>query len=69
MQALGPHYLLFTDSVSRTCQVREWRFVLQPTGEGERIVASDVEARRRRDAARRCWRSSADSKRSTGRRA
>lgn len=43
MQAFGPHYLLLTDSVSRTCQAREWRFVLQPTGDGERIVASDVE--------------------------
>ncbi len=43
MQALGPHYLLFTDSVGRTCQVREWRFVLQPTDAGERIIASDVE--------------------------
>ena len=43
MQALGPHYLLLTDSVGRTCQAREWRFVLQPTGAGERIVASDVE--------------------------
>jgi len=43
MQALGPHYLLFTHSSSRTCQVREWQFVLQPTGAGERIAASDVE--------------------------
>jgi ribonuclease HI len=43
MQALGPHYLLFTDTVGRTCQEREWRFVLQPTGAGERITASDVE--------------------------
>jgi ribonuclease HI len=43
MQAIGPHYLLFTDSVGRSCQARGWRFVLQPTGEGERIVAADVE--------------------------
>ena len=43
MQALGPHYLLMTDSVGRTCQSREWRFVLQPTSTGERIVAADVE--------------------------
>ncbi len=43
MQALGPHYLLFTHSASRTCQLREWRFVLQPSGAGERIAASDVE--------------------------
>jgi ribonuclease HI len=43
MQALAPHYLLFAHSASRTCQLREWRFVLQPSGEGERIAASDVE--------------------------
>ena len=43
MQAIGPHYLLFTDSVGRTCHARQWRFVLQPTGAGERIVAADVE--------------------------
>ena len=43
MQAIGPHYLLLTDSVGRTCQTREWRFVLQPTGAGEQIVAADVE--------------------------
>jgi len=43
MQALSSHYLLFTHSASRSCQVREWRFVLEPSGDGERIVASDVE--------------------------
>jgi len=43
MRALGPHYLLLTDSVGRTCQARQWRFVLQPTSVGERIVAADVE--------------------------
>jgi ribonuclease HI len=43
MQALSPHYLLFTHSASRTCQQREWRFVLEPSGEGERIAASDIE--------------------------
>jgi hypothetical protein len=43
MQALGPHYLLFADAIGRTCQARQWRFVLQPTVEGERIVAADVE--------------------------
>ena len=44
MQAPAPHYLLFTDSVGRTCESSKWRFVLQPTGGGERIVASDAEA-------------------------
>ncbi len=44
MQAPRPHYLLLTDSIGRTCQSQEWRFVLQPTDGGERIVASDVEA-------------------------
>jgi ribonuclease HI len=43
MQAIGPQYLLFTDAISRTCRSQEWRFVLQPTGAGERIIASDVE--------------------------
>ena len=44
MQVPGPHFLLLTDSIGRTCQSQEWRFVLQPTDGGERIVASDVEA-------------------------
>jgi ribonuclease HI len=35
--------LLFTDSIGRTCSVREWRFVLQPTDGGEHIAASDSE--------------------------
>jgi ribonuclease HI len=43
MQAPAPHYLLLTDSIVRTCQSQEWRFVLQATGGGERIVASDTE--------------------------
>jgi hypothetical protein len=43
MQAPRPHYLLLTDSNGRTCQAGRWRFVLQPTGAGERIFASDVE--------------------------
>jgi hypothetical protein len=43
MQAPGPHYLLFTHSARRSCQLREWRFVLQPSGAGQRIAASDVE--------------------------
>jgi ribonuclease HI len=43
MQAPGLHYLLFAHSASRTCQLREWRFVLQPSGAGERFAASDVE--------------------------
>lgn len=44
MQATGRHYLLFTDSVTRTCRSQEWRFVLQSIEGGERIVASDVES-------------------------
>jgi hypothetical protein len=44
MPAPGPHYLLFTDAISRTCRSQEWRFVLQPTGAGEKIVAADGEA-------------------------
>jgi ribonuclease HI len=43
MQAAGPHYYLFADSVGRSCKDRQWRFVLQPSGDGERIVAFDVE--------------------------
>ncbi len=43
MQASRPHYLLLTDSSGRTCQSCGWRFALQPTGAGERIMASDVE--------------------------
>jgi ribonuclease HI len=43
MQAPAPHYLLLTDSIVRTCQTQEWRFVLQGTNGGERIVASDTE--------------------------
>lgn len=43
MPAARPHYLLFADSVGRTCQSREWHFVLQPIGAGERIAAADVE--------------------------
>jgi ribonuclease HI len=43
MQAIGPQYLLFTDSVAPTCHERQWRFVLQPIGAGERIVAFDAE--------------------------
>lgn len=44
MQASAPHYLLFTDSDGRTCESSKWRFVLQPIGGGERIVAADAEA-------------------------
>jgi hypothetical protein len=40
MQAPAPHYLLFTDSDGRTCESSKWRFVLQPIGGGERMVAS-----------------------------
>jgi ribonuclease HI len=43
MQAIGPHYFLFADSFGRPCHARQWRFVLQPTCAGERIVAADVE--------------------------
>lgn len=43
MQVSGPHYLLFTDADGRRCQASRWRFVLQPIGGGERIVASDSE--------------------------
>ncbi len=43
MQATLPHYLLFTNSIGRSCKERQWRFVLQPTSVGERITASDVE--------------------------
>jgi hypothetical protein len=43
MQAPAPHYLLLTDSIVRTCQSQEWRFVLQATSGGERVVASDTE--------------------------
>src|SRR3972149_2484054 len=42
MQAAGPHYLLITEAI---CQPhdRQWRFVLQPTGDGVRIAAADAE--------------------------
>lgn len=43
MQASGPHYLLFTDADGRSCEAAKWRFVLQPIGGGERIVAADAE--------------------------
>ena len=45
MQAIGPHYLLLTDTVGQSGHIRQWRFVLEPTGDGngERIVAADVE--------------------------
>jgi ribonuclease HI len=42
-QATIPHYLLFTDAVTRTCRSQEWRFALQRIEGGERVVASDVE--------------------------
>jgi ribonuclease HI len=44
MQALAPHFLLLTDSSGGGCPSPEWRFILQPTGAGERIVASDFES-------------------------
>ena len=44
MQAPAAHYLLFTDSDGRSCESSKWRFVLQPIGGGERIVAADAEA-------------------------
>lgn len=43
MQVTSPHYLLFTDADGRTCEATKWRFVLQPIGGGERIVAADAE--------------------------
>jgi ribonuclease HI len=43
MQAIGPHYLLFSEAVGRPCQRPRWRFVLQPIGGGEHIAAEDFE--------------------------
>ncbi|MGD9634966.1 MAG: hypothetical protein AB7G28_04065 [Pirellulales bacterium] len=43
MQVSGPHFLLFTDADGRSCESAKWRFVLQPIGGGERIVAADSE--------------------------
>jgi ribonuclease HI len=43
MRANRPHFLLFTEGFRESGDDRQWRFVLQPTGEGDRIVASDIE--------------------------
>jgi len=43
MQPNSPHYLLFAAASWQSCQLGRWRFVLEPLGEGQRIVADDVE--------------------------
>ena len=44
MPALRTHYLLLTDAARSSHDERQWRFVLQPIGEGSRIAAEDVES-------------------------
>jgi ribonuclease HI len=39
-----PHYLLFAEATNISVSDRQWRFVLQPIGSGERISADDVES-------------------------
>jgi ribonuclease HI len=39
-----PHYLLFAEATNITESDRQWRFVLQPIGSGERVSADDVES-------------------------
>jgi ribonuclease HI len=43
MRADRPHFLLFTEGVRESGDDRQWRFVLQPTGDGSRVVESDIE--------------------------
>lgn len=43
MQANAPHFLLYCEATRRPCFRRQWRFALQPLGDGQRISAADVE--------------------------
>ena len=43
MRATSPNYLLFAAAAARSCQPGYWRFVLEPIGAGQRLVADDVE--------------------------